>query len=81
MHVKKFRYRSGTFGSVRQSIIRRVHSRAISGGGRWALFVNPYVINDNISTAKSFGTCIVNVLCDLKLKYCKAKVFIVERNT
>ena len=44
------------------------------------LFVNCYLINHKNSTPIKLKTCIVNVLCQLWVKYCTIQEFIVEHN-
>lgn len=43
-------------------------------------FVNCVLINHKNSTPIKLGTCVVNVLCQLWVKYCRIQEFIVEHN-
>jgi len=54
----------------------------IGSGGEHSehFFVNCDLINHKNSTPIKLGTCIVNVLCQLWVKYCIIQEFTVERN-
>jgi hypothetical protein len=56
-------YVPGTFESVWQPIIRRVHASIDSGGGLWAFVVNCNLINNNNSSVIKLGMCNVKALC------------------
>jgi len=46
----------------------------------WAFVANCDLTTSNNSTFAKLGTCIVNVLCPLEVKYYTGRVFIIECN-
>ena len=61
-------------------MIRSDHEWIDSGGKHFNICCQFYLINNKNSAVNKLGTCVVNVLWQLEVKYYIVKVFIVECN-